>query len=76
MYTPNRVLIYRDNWFQDSLLKICTLNSGLGKGGVQKSSIINHRHSNVLCGMPAPQLVIFTTSIGNHCKILFSEILI
>ena len=27
-------------------------------GGVQKSSISNHRHPNVFCGMRAPQLVI------------------
>ena len=45
-------------------------------GGVQKSSIRTNRHPNAFCGMRAPQWLIFTTSIGNHRKILFSEILI
>ena len=44
--------------------------------GVQKSSIRTNRHPNAFCGMRAPQWLIFTTSIGNHRKILFSEILI
>ena len=43
-----------------------------GRGGDQKSSTSNHRHPNVFCGLRAPQLVISTTSIGNHRKILFS----
>ena len=37
-------------------------------GGVQKSSICNHNHPNVFCGMLAPQFVITTTSICNQEK--------
>ena len=43
-------------------------------GGVQSSSTSNHHHPNVFCGKNAPQLVISTTSITNHRKLLFSEI--
>ena len=42
--------------------------------GVQSSSNSNHRHPNLFCGKRAPQLVISTTLISNHCKILFSVI--
>ena len=38
------------------------------RGGVQKSSIGNHCHPNLFCGMRAPSLVISTTSIGNQTK--------
>ena len=38
------------------------------RGGVQKSSIGNHCHPNLFCGMRAPSLVISTTSIGNETK--------
>ena len=41
---------------------------------VQSSLNSNHRHPNLLCGKCAPQLVISTTSISNHHKILFSVI--
>ena len=43
-------------------------------GGVQSSSTSNHHQPNMFCGKCAPQLVISTTSISNHCKLLFSEI--
>ena len=46
------------------------------RGGVQKSSTGNRRHPSVFCGKHAPQWVISTSSIFNHRKILFSEILI
>ena len=42
--------------------------------GVQSSSNSNHRHPNLFCGKRAPQLLISTTSISNHHKILFSVI--
>ena len=42
--------------------------------GVQSSSNSNHRHPNLFCGKRAPQLVISTTSISNHRKMLFSVI--
>ena len=43
----------------------------LREEGVQGSSNSNHSHPNLFCGKRAPQLVISTTSISNHRKILF-----
>ena len=37
-------------------------------GECMESSIINHRHPNVFCGIRAPHLVISTTAIGNQTK--------
>jgi len=40
-------------------------HSGQGKVGVQKSSMSNHRHPNVVYGMRAPHSI---TLIGNQTK--------
>ena len=53
---------------------ICPETRCLMSEGVPSSSNSNHRHPNLFCGKRTPQLVISTTSISNHRKILFSVI--
>ena len=54
--------------------KISSERKSSTREGVQSSSNSNHRHPNLFRGKRAPQLVISTTSISNHRKILFSVI--
>ena len=60
----NKVMIFMSSLFYAALFRKNSFSTGLHEkdekkgGGVQKSSMGNHRHPNMFCGMHTPQLVI------------------